>query len=262
MNSPDMKPVFRFLAVFLLPAAFYSCHEKSAEKILQDSLYKIGRIKTVEQILLTDLHDSADYFSMVDTSAYYFDFRDKDRIIGAKYQFPGISLSRERQADHYIYDFPEHADADSEKDFISGSETLYFPFSGTVDAVRRFLPYILADSSVRLTLLKDTTLYGLGTHYHIRFLLRDKNIKPDGKILMISGTRNLVQISYHMLIRKRTGLPTEIRMQYIYRDVPLYGWTATTLRYDFKPQRPDSIWNITSVPLDFLSFSREKRILE
>ena len=257
-----MIPVFRFLAVFLLPAAFYSCQEKSAEQILQDSLDKISLIKTVEQILVTDLHDSADYFSMIDTSAYYFDFRDKNKITGAKYQFPGTSLSRERQADYYIYDFPEHANADSEKDFLSGPETFYFPFSGTVDAVRRFLPNILADSAIRIALLEDTTLYGLGTHYHIRFLLRDKNIKPDGKILMISGARNLVQISYNLLIRKRTDLPTEISMLYIYRDVPLYGWTATTLRYDFKPQRPDSTWNITSGPLDFLSFSREKRILE
>jgi hypothetical protein len=37
---------------------------------------------------------------------------------------------------------------------------------------------ILADSAVLLNLLKDTTLYGLGTHYHIHFLLRDDNIKP------------------------------------------------------------------------------------
>jgi hypothetical protein len=84
-----MNPVFRFLVIFMLTVAFCSCQDKSAEKILQDSLDKIGRIKSAEQIMVTDLHDSADYFSMVDTAVYYFDFRDKNRITGAKYHIPG-----------------------------------------------------------------------------------------------------------------------------------------------------------------------------
>jgi len=262
MNNPDMKPVYRFLLIFLLPAAFYSCQDKSAEKILQDTMDKIGRIKSVEQIVVTDLHDSADYFSMVDTSVYYFDFHDKNRITGAKYHIPGSYLSGERGTDHATYDLPKRANVDFRREFYSGPETFYFPVLGTVDAFRRFLPNILDNSAVRLNLLKDTTLHGLGTHYHIHFLLRDRNIRPDGNIMKISGPKNEVQISYHLLIRKRNNLPTELKMQYIYQDVPLYGWTARTLRYDFKPQKPDSIWVITSDPLDFLSFSREKRIPE
>jgi hypothetical protein len=251
-----------YAVIFLLPVAFYSCQDKSAKKILQDSMDKIGRIKSVEQIVATDLHDSADYFSMVDTSVYYFDFHDKNRITGAKYHIPGSYLSRERRTDHSTYDLPKRANMDVCREFYSGAETFYFPVSGTVDAFRRFLPNILADTAVRLNLLKDTTLYGLGTHYHVHFLLRDKNIKPDGNIMNISGAKNHVQISYHLFIRKRNDLPTEIKMQYIYQDVPLYAWTARTLRYDFKPQKPDSIWDITTDPLDFLSFSREKKIPE
>ena len=257
-----MNPVFRFLVIFMLPVAFCSCQDKSAEKILQDSLDRIGRIKSAEQIMVTDLHDSADYFSMVDTAVYYFDFRDKNRITGAKYHIPGYYLAGERRTDHSSYDLPKRSNLDFRREPYSGPETFYFPVLGTVDAVRRFLPNILADSAVRLNLLKDTTLYGLGTHYHIHFLLRDKNIRPDGNIMKVSNAKNHVQISYHLFIRRRNALPTEIKMQYIYQDVPLYGWTARTLRYDFKPQKPDSIWNITTDPLDFVTFSREKRIPE
>jgi len=51
----------------------------------------------------------------------------------------------------------------------------------------------------------------------------------------------------------------EIAHNFKYLDYPSHGWRATTLRYDFSPQKPDSIWNLTSNPLNYIAYSEEDR---
>ena len=130
--------------------------------------------------------------------------------------------------------------------------------SGRGDAVKRFLPNLLSDSTIQITRLNDTTLNGK-VHYHIHFLLLNKQIQPGGKLHETSYMEDYGRCSYDMFIDEGNGLPTEITHKFTYLDEPVWGWKAFTLRYDFSPQKPDSIWNLTSNPLNFIAYSLQDR---
>jgi thiol-disulfide isomerase/thioredoxin len=252
-----MKQAPSVLVVFLSIAGLYSCQEKSAEDILRMSLAKIEKIKTVEQILVTEHFDSANYFFKIDTSAYYFDFRNAGKTSGSKFHSPGTYLSVERPTSNYSYDIAKVAEVGYGRKAYMGSAQFYFPIFGSIDAAKRFLPNFLSDSTIHITRLSDTTLNGKGKHYHIHCLLLNKCLQPGGELHEASYAEDHLQFSYDLLINKENGLPTEIVYKYKYLDTTKQGWKATTLRYDFSPQKPDSVWNLTSNPLNYIAYSLE-----
>jgi len=256
--SDIMKQASCYLLLGLSFLGLSSCQKKSAEDILRKTITKIDKISTVEQILVTEHYDSANYYFKSDTSAYYFDFRSNDMTIGSRYHCPGAYLSEEKPISNYKYEIAKVEDVGYGRKVYGGTTSFYYPIFGSIDAVKRFLPNLLSDSTIQITRLNDTTLNGK-VHYHIHFLLLNKQIQPGGKLHETSYMEDYGRCSYDMFIDEGNGLPTEITHKFTYLDEPVWGWKAFTLRYDFSPQKPDSIWNLTSNPLNFIAYSLQDR---
>ena len=263
-----MKQASRYLLICISLLGFSSCQQKSAddifnrtitEDIIRKTISNIDEISTVEQILVMEYFDSVNYFFKIDTSAYYFDFTNAGMTYGSKYHCPGNYLSSKKSTTNYDYEIAKVIETGYGRKTYLGSSPFYFPVFGSIDAVKRFLPKLLSDSTIQINRLNDTTLNGQ-VHYHIHFLLSNKDIQPGGELIETSYMEDHMRFSYDMFIDKEIGLPTEIAYNYSYLNKSDMGWKASTLRYDFSPQKPDSIWNITSSPLNFLAYSLEDRM--
>ena len=253
-----MKQLSLHILAFLVIAGFSSCQEKTPEKILKKTLSKIEKINTIEQVLATDYYDSSNYYIKHDTSVYYFEFSDEKSVVGAKYLCPGNYLSSERPAEDFVYELAKIKDRGYGRKVYEGGEFYYFPVFGSIDAVKRFLPTILADSTVQITRLNDTTLNNFEDHFHVNILLQNKAIEPGGKIALVSYAEDYLRFSYDLFIAKESFLPSEIIFHYTYLDKNHIWWRARTLRYDFDPQKPDKTWNLTSNPLNFIVYTEEE----
>jgi thiol-disulfide isomerase/thioredoxin len=252
-----MRQAYFFLFVLLSIIGLSSCQEKSGKDILQKSLAKIENIKTVEQILVIEHFDSANFFFKTDTSTYYFNYADTRKTKGAKYHCSGAYPSQEKSMSNYIYDIAKVDEDSYSKTSYRGPASMYYPIFGSIDAVKRFLPNLLADTTIQITSLNDTSISGFGEHSHIRFSLRNKTIQPGGSIIDVSYAEDHHVSSYDLFINKKSSLPTEVIYKSSYMNKTHSGWRATTLKYDFSPQKPDSIWNLTSNPLNYIAYSSE-----
>lgn len=253
-----MKQVSYHLLVCLALTGLSSCQQKSAENILRKSLAKIENIKTVEQILVTEHCDLANYRFKTDTSVYYFDFRNGGKTLGSRYHSPGIYLSAERPTNNYNYEIAKVVEVGYGRKAYSGSGGSYYPIFGSIDAAKRFLPNFLSDSTIHIMRLKDTTFNNQGIHYHINCLLMNKGIQPGGKLYDVSYAEDHYVSSFDLFINKKSNLPTEIVHKSNYRNKTKSWWKATSLQYNFRPQKPDSIWNLTSNPLNYIAYSSEE----
>lgn len=250
------KVVIKLTFVFLF-IAIYSC-KKSPEQILERTIRKIGKINTVEQILLTEYYDSANYFFKTDTSAFFFNFMYPWKITGAKYHCPGYYLSNQKPLDRYIYDIARVDTMAYESIVYRGdSEKMYIPIYGSLDALRRCLPNFLLDTTIQITRLNDTLIHKR-KYQQIECILINKFLSPGGSLGTISYPFDYYFSTYRFIISKRNRLPYEV-IHELY-DLHEFNswWKATTLHYNFKPKRPGKVWDITSNPQNYITTTWEE----
>lgn len=178
--------------------------------------------------------------------------------MGSRYYCPGNYLSTERPTNNYNYEIAKVVDVSYGKRAYSGSGGSYYPIFGSIDAVKRFLPSFLSDSTAHITRLKDTTIINQGIHYHINCVLMNRGIQPGGKLYDVSYAEDHHVSSFSLFINKKSLLPTIIEHKSAYMNETKSWWKATSLMYNFKPLKPDSVWNLTSNPLNYIAYSSEE----
>jgi len=248
--------------ILLFIPGIYACQDESAEKILKRTLAEIEKIKTVEQILVTEFRDSSNYFMKTDTSVYYFDFRKAGAASGAKYHCPGTLIPAEASPVDCTYEFAKVVDTGYGRKAYEGSKLFYFPIFGSIDAVRRFLPSFLADSTIQIKRLNDTVFNDGREHYQIRCLLMNRCLQPGGDIALVSYAEDHLRFSYDLLIEKESRLPSVVIYNYTYLNRSNQWWKASTTRYDLTPPEPDRLWNISANPLNYISYTEEERLAD
>lgn len=252
-----MKRLLVHFIFILLLFYCYSC-KKTPEQILEKTLKRIDKIKTVEQILLTEYYDSANSFFKTDTSAYFFNFIHPWKISGSKYYCSGYYLSEKKPIEKYIYDIvPIDTIGYGSIHYRPKKDTMYRPIFGSLDALRRCLPTVLLDSTVQITRLNDTII-DEQKHHHIRYKLTNKYFQPGGSLKSIFAPTDHYYSVYDLIINKRNLLPQKvIKKNYHQHEIGI-GWAATTLWYNFNPQRPAKVWDITLNPQNYIYSTRDE----
>ncbi|MCF8226592.1 MAG: TlpA family protein disulfide reductase [Bacteroidales bacterium] len=252
---------FLFIPLILIIGILSSCSESpEPEEILSHTLKKIESLDRVEQILVTEYHDSANYVFKTDTSVYYFIIQRPDILYGAKYHCPGYYLASNKPTKKIQYELATlRTDQFGDSYYKGAKNKQYIPIYGSIDAFRRFIPHLISDSAVRIIRLNDTLINSQEMLYHIQVKMKNRNINEDGKIHQVSFTDDHLLFTYDFFINKRTGLPEQVVFDYKYNGKTSQWWKATTLQYTFSPLRPGKTWDLSYNSQNYITVTDAER---
>ena len=211
-------------------------------KILDQLIAKLNSINTIEYQHLFQIVDRNRNITSYDTAICYFDFSEKDNLIGARYHFQSRygeevyngTTEFSFQKEERIILFNENPNTD----FLTGS----FWMQNSLFALRSMLPKMMNDPGISILQQPDKVIGNL-QYYHYKIDWKNRNIQDGIDIIEQEG----LSFEQELLIDKGTFLPYSYGT--IYPNDK--GFKLVTFQnLDLQASRPDAVWTYENYPQD------------
>lgn len=238
----------KHVVILVLSVSFIFGFSKNEDSTIDMVALKLSSLEQIEYEALFQHIDKRMGYDRQDTAMCYFDFNSNDTLIGTRFHFTSnygenvfngsTVFNHYDDQDHVLYnDAPEKYD-------VSNS----FFMSGSVSELRRLLPRFLADSSVSIVKLADSTINDIE--------LFNFEINIDGAFINIGAelTKGESNSKYYLLVYKSDYMPYEFGV-----NRPPHGFSKTTFtKYNYNPTRADSVWSYDRYSPELLRLSKQE----
>ena len=237
-----------FLIAIIFGWVFLGCTETDKD-IIRKTVSKLNSIDKVEFLNVTHYYQTEMGLDRIDTAFCFLDFTSNDTLLGAKYQFVhklgeqvyngNMAFSLDKSEERIIYsNVPNSYDVGSSIFMMNSILTL-----------KKLLPEFLKDSTVSIYQEQDSIIDG-ENNYKFNISIHNKYINI-GAILSDSKNGS----NYSLFISKKTFLPTQFKTNF--PDNKGF-WSSSFSEYKFNSTRPDSIWNINTLPQEYLRIEKQE----
>ena len=228
------KIIVSTILILIVTSIAFSQKKLSAEAVLQKSLDKINRLKTVKYKYNRELNYPSEKYLSTKESESFIDFIENDNPLKARYQFNGKDK-------FIVFNSSSYFQLDKAKKTIKvvnkpgeGDHANSGFFPGSPISLKILFPKLIQDKSIIKTLTENKL------NYVIEFYLDKQWIDGYGNIL---PTKDTLKNLYHITISKKN--PLQIETLRMLNETDFIKNTISEIVLNPKPPS-DSSWNVST----------------